>query len=143
MRLPASKPATAVPVVNALGGVGTPPRRARCFEPPPHAADITLLYRASKPCRPGIALTDELNTIAPAAPLLVTLPHAGIALPPGAPGPSLSAQPHPSTACSATSKNIDIYLLRPSRHDRIAVRRALHRELGVNDADIHDETFTF
>lgn len=114
------------------GGVGIPPLRA-LFETLP-ATNITLLYRASS--QADLVLTDELNTIARQR-------HATVHYLTG------PRRPGDVDLLSAASlrrllgnlREHDIYLCGPPSMTA-SVRRALH-ELGVGDADIHEEMFTF
>jgi ferredoxin-NADP reductase len=117
--------------VLIAGGVGITPLRA-LFETLP-ATSITLLYRASS--QADLVLTDELNTIArqrhATAHYLTGHRRRG------------DADPLSAASLGRLLGNLrehDIYLCGPPGMTA-SVRRALH-ELGVGDADIHEETFT-
>jgi ferredoxin-NADP reductase len=114
------------------GGVGITPLRA-LFETLP-AANITLLYRAGS--QADLVLTDELNTIARER-------HATVHYLTGHRRPG-DADPLSAASLRRLLGNLqehDFYLCGPPGMTASA-RRALH-ELGVGDADIHEETFTF
>jgi predicted ferric reductase len=118
--------------VLIAGGVGITPLRA-LFETLP-AADITLLYRAGS--QADLVLTDELNTIARER-------HATLHY---LTGHRLRGDADPLSAASlrrllGNLREHDFYLCGPPGMTA-SVRRALH-ELGVGDADIHEESFTF
>ncbi len=118
--------------VLIAGGVGITPLRA-LFETLP-ATDITLLYRASS--QADLVLSEELNTIARQR-------HATVHY---LTGHRRRGDSDPLSAASlrrllGNLREHDIYLCGPPGMTA-SVRRALH-ELGVDDADIHEETFTF
>jgi predicted ferric reductase len=118
--------------VLIAGGVGITPLRA-LFETLP-ATDITLLYRASS--QADLVLTEELNTIARQR-------HATVHY---LTGHRRRGDADPLSAASlhrllGNLQGHDIYLCGPPGMTA-AVHRALH-ELGVDNADIHEETFTF
>jgi predicted ferric reductase len=118
--------------VLIAGGVGITPLRA-LFETLP-ATDITLLYRASS--QADLVLSEELNTIARQR-------HATVHYLTGHRRPG-DADPLSAESLRRLLGNLrehDIYLCGPPGMTA-SVRRALH-ELGVDDADIHEETFTF
>lgn len=118
--------------VLIAGGVGIAPLRA-LFETLP-ATDITLLYRASSPA--GLLLSEELNTVARQR-------HATVHYLTGHRRPG-DADPLSAASLRRLLGNLrgrDIYLCGPPGMTA-SVRRALH-ELRVDDADIHEETFTF
>jgi len=117
--------------VLIAGGVGITPLRA-LFETLP-ATDITLLYRAGR--QADLLLTDELDTIARERQATVRYLT----------GHRRRGDADPLSAASlrrllGNLRERDIYLCGPPGLTA-AVRRALH-ELGVADADIHEETFT-
>jgi ferredoxin-NADP reductase len=118
--------------VLIAGGVGITPLRA-LFETLP-ATDITLLYRASS--QADLVLSEELNTIARQR-------HATVHYLTGHRRPG-DADPLSAASLRRLLGNLrerDIYLCGPPGMTA-SVRRALH-ELRVDDADIHEETFTF
>jgi ferredoxin-NADP reductase len=118
--------------VLIAGGVGITPLRA-LFETLP-ATDITLLYRASS--QTDLVLSEELNTIARQR-------HATVHY---LTGHRRRGDADPLSAASlrrllGNLREHDIYVCGPPGMTA-SVRLALH-ELGVDDADIHEETFTF
>ncbi len=117
--------------VLIAGGVGITPLRA-LFETLP-TTDVTLLYRASS--RADLVLSEELTTIARDRDAKV---HYLI-------GHRRQGDADPLSAASlhrllGNLQERDIYLCGPPGMTA-SVRRALH-ELGVGDADIHEEMFT-
>ena len=98
------------------------------------ATDITLLYRTSS--QADLVLSEELNTIARQR-------HATVHYLTGHHRPG-DADPLSAASLRSLLGNLrgrDIYLCGPPGMTA-SVRLALH-ELGVNDADIHEERFTF
>jgi hypothetical protein len=139
------RPAALPGLRTAAGELAPPPPRAgrlpgitrhrlrALFETLP-ATDITLLYRASS--QADLVLTDELNTIARQR-------HATVHY---LTGHRRRGDADPLSAASllrllGNLGEHDIYLCGPPGMTA-SVRRALH-ELGVGDADIHEEMFAF